>query len=166
MAWNEVNIPADARQHIARSIKGIWDLVAILLFCRFQYDKSGWTGRSSASHKGFPSWEWVCRKPRSGSSCKWKKIKDVNQKKQVQLKHLQTAGNWALLNIQRGSDEMRQEERHLGDQGINLGGLIGGYACFKGPCCTHLPSLLECASSLGWMTDLLGVNSPEHATGY
>lgn len=61
---------------------------------------------------------------------------------------------------------MRQEERHLGDPGINLGGLIGGYACFKGPCCTHLPSLLECASSLGWMTDLLGVNSPEHATGY
>lgn len=55
------------------------------------------------------------------------------------IEHGQTAGNWVLRNITYGGNEMRQEKQQFGEQGINSGGLIGGRACFKGPCCTHLP---------------------------
>lgn len=72
--------------------------------------------------------------------------------------HGQTAGNWALLNIPCGSDEMRQGKQQFGEQGINPGRLIGGLACFKGPCCTHLPWPVNvCEECVGRLTGLLGV---------
>lgn len=107
------------------------------------------TGLSLGFHKGFLHDEAVYRKSDSGLSCK------VNKSRESQpeeggwgIEHGQTAGNWPLLNTPRGSDEMRQERLQFGEQGINPGGLIGGLACFKGPCCTHLP--VPMASQSWW----------------
>lgn len=39
-----INLLADARQHTARSAKGMWNLRAMWIFCSSQYDASGQIG--------------------------------------------------------------------------------------------------------------------------
>lgn len=127
-AQSEGHLPADARQHIARSSTGIGDVWGILLLsCSFQCEE----GKGEQAFLLLSTRISLSMKRPTGSrlrapAAKWTKVQKVNQEKYVMFEHEQTAGNWALVNIRRVHDEMRQEQGQFRDQGINPGGLIGG----------------------------------------
>lgn len=135
------------------------DLLAILqLSCSFQYKEERALVLLLVTKVSLSARQYTGSQLQDPAA-KWTKGEKVNKWEAGCTEHGQTAGHWARLNKPYGSDEMRQEKQPFGEQGINPRGLIGGLACFKGPCCTHLPWPVKVFGGVcvGRLTGLLGV---------